>query len=184
MPRVFYRCVARVDSRHVYFLWFSNDRDGIDMTGSHVRVFDSEALLVEYSRGANHDISSEAPVFFDLDRVGDWLANPTRDTVDATLLLNVWNLIEDYLRTILDDDVEHSLGGVELYDKLFWANNLPAVTAPGKRFDPDWTIKETAELAGILTEPYNRLRAAFRTEAANRARSQSASPPGDAGDGN
>ncbi len=151
------------------------------MNSFHVQAFDSESSLAEYSRGAGHDISPEALAFFDLDRVGEWLADPRPDTLDAVLLLNTWNLIEDYLRSTCNNDVEQSLGAVELYDKLFWANNLLAVTPPGERFDPSWTIEEMTELAGILTEPYKRLCEAFDTEVANTGQPQgppSADQPG------
>jgi len=38
----------------------------------------------------------------------------------------------------------------EVYEKLFWGNNLPAVTPKGFHFDPEWSPDEIAGLATVL----------------------------------
>jgi hypothetical protein len=37
-----------------------------------------------------------------------------------------------------------------VYEKLFGANNLPAVTPPGERFSPEWSPDELELLANVL----------------------------------
>jgi hypothetical protein len=85
------------------------------------------------------------------------MANPNPE-----LLLDAWNLFGDVARSVgvpLDD---RSAERHTLYDKLFAANNLPAVTPPGERYEPRWSESELAGLREVLAEGIQVFRAALR----------------------
>jgi hypothetical protein len=61
------------------------------------------------------------------------------------ILLDGWNFIEDLARTIgLTEEMKrlHSPLLDKVYDKLFYGNNLPAVTPEGKSCSPLWLREE------------------------------------------
>ena len=40
----------------------------------------------------------------------------------------------------------------DVYDKLFWGSNFPAMTLPGERYVPVWSDEEIVELHQILND--------------------------------
>lgn len=66
-------------------------------------------------------------------------------TKTCKILLDGWNFIEDLARTIgLTQEMKrlHSPLLNKVYDKLFYGNNLPAVTPEGKSYSPLWLREE------------------------------------------
>jgi hypothetical protein len=61
------------------------------------------------------------------------------------ILLDGWNFIEDLIRTVgQESDLLRLRCPVldKLYEKLFWGNNLPAVTPEGASYSPIWMQEE------------------------------------------
>jgi len=61
------------------------------------------------------------------------------------ILLDDWNIIEDLIRTVGQESDLLSLRCPvldKLYEKLFWGNNLPAVTPEGASYQPLWEQEE------------------------------------------
>ncbi len=57
------------------------------------------------------------------------------------ILLDGWNFIEDLARTVgLTEEMKRLQSPLlsKVYDKLFYGNNLPAVTPEGKSYSPLW----------------------------------------------
>jgi hypothetical protein len=38
----------------------------------------------------------------------------------------------------------------QIYDRLFWGNNLPSMTPPDRCFHPEWSPDDLAALAEVL----------------------------------
>lgn len=75
-------------------------------------------------------------------------------------ILNCWNFIEDLLRTYNADNLKRLLKNDLLskaYDKLFYGNNMEAVTPEGKSYSPLWTKAEITELNSVFTIVWNEL---------------------------
>jgi len=51
----------------------------------------------------------------------------------------------------MEGGVEEMRSLYDVYDKLFWGNNLPAMTPPGERFVPTWSAEELEALAALLS---------------------------------
>jgi hypothetical protein len=93
------------------------------------------------------------PVDYDFDRIRRWCADPDAAGVDCSTLLNAWNFLVDLSGLPTEADTPFlrlSRASIDCYNKLFWGNNLPAVTPPGERFDPVWTLEELAELSRVF----------------------------------
>jgi hypothetical protein len=61
------------------------------------------------------------------------------------ILLDGWNIMEDLIRTVGQESDLLSLRCPvldKLYEKLFWGNNLPAVTPEGASYSPIWMQEE------------------------------------------
>lgn len=98
----------------------------------------------------------------DLDALATWLAEPGADSVDPSAFLQAWNLFIDLRSSIAGrNTIRDPDGARRIYDKLFWANNIPAVTPPGERFDPEWTAIDVAELKRVLGDGLALFRAAW-----------------------
>ena len=144
-----------------YFLWHTDESpsgsqpDGVllDEAG-RLLTFTSLADLQGFAhrRGLSLDSNVNAEPL-DLDAVQRWLGAARRTTVDCQEFLNAWNLFSDFASTVdgklrhIDDQKE-----VRIYDKLFWGNNLPALTPPGKEYVPLWTRSEVARLRNVLNK--------------------------------
>ena len=161
MSATYYPCVARVESSNVFFLWFTNDIDGVHLEDGDLLTFDSISDCLGFAMSRNFSMGDREPTLFEIDPIWQWLQTFDCGTVDPLMLLNIWNLIEDFLRSRAPNNDPFPLAKCGVYDKLFWASNLPAVTPPGQRFDPEWSTDERREIATILTEPFSEFRGAL-----------------------
>lgn len=162
MPARYYPCVAIIDSSSVFFLWFTNDVDRIVFENDRVQTFSSLDDCLAFAASRTFALGDRDVTPFDFDALSGWLQDCEVAPVDPVLLLNFWNLIEDFLRSRKPGAGAQRLGNIALYDKLFWANNLPAITPPGERFDPDWSLEQRREIAFTLASPCSQFRAALQ----------------------
>jgi hypothetical protein len=98
-------------------------------------------------------IEDEKPILYDLDFIAAWVAVPV-EPVDCVQVLNAWNLFTDISASVHSPrnsafETLKSRSRV-LYDKIFWGNNLPAVTPIGEHFVPSWSQSELRSIAEIL----------------------------------
>ena len=104
----------------------------------------TEALF-ESATKLGVQVADQSPALVDMDRVFRALATlrsgraPSLQT--CQLLLDGWNTLEDMARSIQilpdeqqSEDEREILGKV--YDKLFYGNNLPAVTPANRNYSP------------------------------------------------
>jgi len=90
---------------------------------------------------------------YDFDRVRTWCDAPVAAGVECRAFLDVWNFLDDLSGLPADADTPYtrlSRAAAGSYDKLFWANNLPAVTPPGEHFDPSWSPEELTAIRGVF----------------------------------
>jgi hypothetical protein len=70
-------------------------------------------------------------------------------TDTCKILLNGWNFIEDLVKTVGHTEVTKGLHSPllnKVYEKLFYGNNLPAITPQGKSYSPLWMREEIVSL--------------------------------------
>ncbi len=147
-------CRVRIGGIDTFVLWYTNERDGL--------LCDAAGLLL--SAGTRDDIiaaaaargvacASSEPFEYDFDHIRDWCYLPRADGVDCPAFLNAWNFLDD-LAGLSENPgtrfAELSRMAGHSYDKLFWGNNLPAVTPSGEQFDPSWEPEEIEEIRRVM----------------------------------
>ena len=136
-------------------LWQSGDSDSIGVNSDgNVYSFSSSAELNSFADANQLHIESEEPKLHDLDSIDLWISSK-ESNVDFVKTLTAWNLFRDIANSVKDPSKDAfqklDFGMSEAYDKVFWGNNLPAVTPPGKKFVPTWSAKELQALAALLS---------------------------------
>ncbi|MFH7024651.1 MAG: hypothetical protein ACHBN1_04430 [Heteroscytonema crispum UTEX LB 1556] len=142
----------RLDEKDSYLIWYGNDVDGIiTNSAGKIPIFRDISSLLGYCAKVNLNLDDQEPTFYDLDKVKDWLKNPNKNEVDCIVFLNTWNLFIDVASSVrnLTFDPDHKKTN-KIYDKLFWGNNLPSVTPPGKHYEPIWTDDEVKLMRSVL----------------------------------
>ena len=151
--REYYEYGFMLGGEPYYILWFRNSRDGVVVGDSgDIICFRSVESLRAYANGVGVSLEPTDPELLDFDRALAWSANPSGNAIEAKLLLDIWNLIDD-ARTSMFDLSDVSLGPDEdlnLYDKLFWATNPPSLTPEGASFRPAWSQAELARLSEVI----------------------------------
>lgn len=152
MTAVYSPCRFRLDGLDHFVLWYSDDSDGLVRVDGRLLSWSSLASLLEYARSKGMAVQSAEVPLYDWDGVERWCADPAPERLDAVRWLNAWNMAVDAI--VPDQESEQfrqaNARADALYEKLFRANNLPAMTPAGAEFRPVWTKAETAELARLL----------------------------------
>jgi len=151
MTRTYYCLWYRLNHIDGYLIWFSNDVDGIvTQPDGAVPSFRDQNALRAYATLQQLDLDAMEPLLHDLDVVAGWLDRPLSAKVDCDALLTAWNLFGDLASSINGDfDLDRERTQL-VYEKLFWGNNLPAVTPPGKHYTPEWSDDELLLIREIL----------------------------------
>ena len=151
--RSYYVCSATVNEVESFFLWFSDDRDGVVLDGDHIATFPSRDSIARHCADSGLNLSNESTARYDFDAIDAWIRNPEVPSMDINSLLNVWNMMDDFYHSslghnaIADDDLD-------LHQKLSFSNftdSMPGVIVD-KNFDPEWTASDLSRLAAILDE--------------------------------
>ncbi len=151
---MYFICRVRLDGCDTCVVWYSDERDGF--------VYDPAGTLLSARTPGDVTASAEARAIaltlgevieYDFDRIREWCSSPRADGVDCSAFLNAWNFLDD-LAGLHENPgtpyTELSRAAARSYDKLFWGNNLPAVTPPGERFDPSWSSEDVEEVRRVL----------------------------------
>jgi hypothetical protein len=151
MTRIYYRLWYRLDHTDGYLIWFANDTDGVvTQSDKTVPSFRTQEALHDYATSHQIDLDMMEPLIHDLDVVAQWLRRPLSAKIDTDALLTVWNLFGDLAASVNGDFDGDRKRTQHIYDKLFWGNNLPAVTPPGKQYTPVWSDDELLLMQEIL----------------------------------
>ena len=145
-PR-YYPCRVQLDGSAKFVAWYTADFDGF--------LRDSGGRLVVANTTGELGVSLEAaePAAYDFDRIRAWCACPDAAGVECRAFLDAWNFLDDLTGLHAGVDSPHtrlSRASARVYDKLFWGNNLPAVTPPGERFEPSWSPEELASIRRVF----------------------------------
>ena len=150
---------ARINNRIIYFVFWSSESSEygfcseaivLDERGAIATYSSLSDMYSEYHRKGLKIIEDE-PIVVNLDDVKNWLRLPRRRTVDPVNFLNVWYLFSD-LNSAVNAEGENlsNICRHKIYEKIFWGNNFPALTPPGKHYTPRWNRSEINKMHRIL----------------------------------
>ena len=156
-PHYAVRC--RLDGVERFFIWYSAASDGVLLSSpERLALFADLGEVDQYASEHNLWLESEAPAFYDFDRLAEWLSWPSCDP-DCRFLLDTWNMLADIARS-LGTRLAEPPEADGTYDKLFRGCNLPSMTPPGEPFVPSWSEPEIATLTTVLSSGLQTLRGA------------------------
>jgi hypothetical protein len=159
--RLHYTIVFRLDGSDRCLIWYTDDVDGVLLDESKlIATFRNPGDVQAYMANLGLDLVEGPPEVYDLDRIAGWVAEPGAEGIDCVRMLNAWNVLADTAST-LSCKLFEPRGANLVYDKLFWGNNLEALTPSGEHFEPTWSTAEVAILAGVLSAGLSALRTAI-----------------------
>ncbi len=144
----------RLDGRIRYLVWCDDSSAPLllDAAGQIA----SCGMLAEVTARAARlhlPLGLEPPPLYDLDRLTVQLATLRPSTIDCALLLDSWNLFTDVGASLRWSHFDPKRRRTQkLYEKLFWSNNLPAVTPAGEHYRPIWSVREARGARIVLTD--------------------------------
>ena len=154
MGREHYACKVRLAGRDHFVVWYDDDRDGF-LRRADGRLVVSPGLdhLATAAAGMSVALAPWAPTEYDFDRIQAWCRGSDAMRVDCPALLSAWNFFDDlamYHDRPGTPYARLSRDASRCYTKLFWGNNLPAVTPPGRRFTPTWRAAELEAIRRVM----------------------------------
>ena len=166
MAAEFFPCLFRLDHVDHYVIWYSGDRDGLVRENGRIVEFVSLVGLRAYAQQHSSALGGKVAEY-DWDSIAQWCDAPTAIGIAPGPFLDAWNMIVDTLPP-------HSGSGLfshvddknsALYQKLFRANNLSAMTPRGEEYYPVWT---QAEDGGTCSDTATRNRRSSTSTARRR----------------
>ncbi len=159
--RLHYTVMFRLDGSDRFVVWYCDDVDGVLLDESKlIATFPSPAAVEAYAVNLGLELLEEPPGVYDFDRIAAWVAAPGAEGIDCSVMLDAWNMLADAANS-LSCKLFEPRGAKLVYDKLFWGNNLEAVTPPGEHYEPTWSRVDVAVLAGVLSAGLSTLRTAI-----------------------
>lgn len=137
-------------SKHYYCLWYSDEQDFFVIVDNKLfYTNDISELKNKYSN--NYNISDNITIF-DLAQLN---AINNKDTVfNYNLIIDFWNMMSDLSRSLkiefYGNTRERSIDKV--YDKVFYALNLPSITPENKEYTPIWKPKEINIICEVIDD--------------------------------
>jgi hypothetical protein len=160
--RKYYLCELLLDRRRLYVVWYSDAVDGlVRLEDGKIASFADEHQVRSFCRENGIPLIPEPPAVCDFDKVAAWCGSPAAGSIEPTAFINAWNMLEDAYGLRLEAHLHDvsSQRAAKIYDKLFFANNLPAVTPRGASYEPIWSEDEVELLSCIYRFGLAELRA-------------------------
>jgi len=152
----YFPLLYRLRGQERFLIWISDDTDSVAVNAEGLLLsFPSLAILKQHADANGWPLEPEEPRRHDLDVIARWVILDDA-SVNCVETLNAWNLFSDVANSVSSPSKKSfealdSQLGRSVYDKLFWGNNLPAMTPVGEHFVPTWSHQELRYLAALLS---------------------------------
>jgi len=140
-----------LEDREVFCLWYSDEKgkDSLLKDNNRILTFNSVEHINAYCIKNALPLSKNPTHKYNLNYIILEIENPV---FSADKILDFWNIVEDISRTagiefcgnFLTDEVNN------LYDKLFFASNIPAIRGNDPEYIPTWDATERELLMNIV----------------------------------
>lgn len=158
MSRVYYAVRYRLDHKDRFLIWHSegaegeSEADGVVVSEAGlIPIFRTQQSMIAYTQDNGlSPLEEDGSGYHNLDVVVKWLKRKRPAQLDCEHFLAAWNLLADISASIggsFDPDKDKTQ---KIYDKLFWGNNLPALTPASCSYEPLWRGKENQIMRQVL----------------------------------
>lgn len=147
-----YVVLMRLDGANLFAIWTSSPSKPDSLFTSNqqqLRDFSSRGDLDSFADDNEISIQPDDSPLYDFDAIKNWTAALRRTEIDCVSFLDAWNLLVD-IEASLGSELEEPDGSRTVYEKLFWGNNLPAVTPEGEHYEPEWSEEEAKIMAKVF----------------------------------
>jgi hypothetical protein len=136
-----------------FIIWYTNSDDGVIIDDRKPVVFSNTNDCRQFAHQSGIAILEESSNRYDFDSISNWVSSPQLDLIEPQHFLDAWNLVDDIVSSLHNDINYDAVKDEErnLYDKLFWANNLPTITPDDSEYVPIWTSEEINALVHSLS---------------------------------
>lgn len=146
-----------------YSIWYSDEtKDGFLTNNYDLITFTSEKTASEFVRFHTSYYKPVTTTIYRMETVKQMIDQ--QRPFDACVMLEFWNIVGDLADSIkapfcgnLQDDLTN-----EIYEKLFYGNNLPEINTSGQNYMPQFTDEEWRKLKEILLEAFSVITNAFK----------------------
>ena len=145
-------------SKSVFLLWYTDAVDGFVLRPSDniisdtvkIMTFSEKEEAIQYAHlnawTLDHSITQ---IICNLQALV-----PQNEQFDCNQVLTFWNIVSDFSRLTMSKFSGDEKNGQinDLYNKLFFACNLPSIKKDDREFVPIWSNKEVTLLRDIVTD--------------------------------
>jgi hypothetical protein len=161
MDKHYYICEFRLDGKISYVIWYSGEQDGILMRQENVVIaLNSLEYILAYTQEKSISVVDESIPVYDFNFISSWCIQPSPAQIDCKEFLNIWNMFTDLASSIGNHSqfCTADVGINNLYDKLFYGNNLPSSNLTQKLYKPSWSQDEADAIANLFVKGLKDLR--------------------------
>ncbi len=144
-----YYIVNFIMNRNNHFcLWYTDELDGFEVEDNKLIWFKQENNMKLFCYDKNITFS-DGVISFDIDQLSDMIKFKPEE-FDCNLILDMWNIFSDVSKSVNlpfkgDNDMV-----LDIYSKIFYGNNLPAINTSGKKYIPIWNEEELEIIYEVL----------------------------------
>jgi hypothetical protein len=149
----YYKLAFLYKNKYLYTLWYTNDIDGLLNENDKMIFFYSEHELINYCKNDNLYIMDDDIVIYNIDEINKIIFN-NGINIDCKYLLDLWNITADIAKTINIPFYGNEKETINIYNKIFYGNNLPSIRGNGEIYIPHWNNDETELILKIVKECY------------------------------
>ncbi|MEO5877731.1 MAG: hypothetical protein ABIS86_09110 [Streptosporangiaceae bacterium] len=163
--RDFYPYGFRLDNQEHLLVWFCEDAepDGVIVNDGRLVSHADLDGLYDYARVTGLRLVDDTELsWVDLDAIAFWTVVGDEVEPDCVELLNAWNLFSDAAHSLGVPLQVRSAALDQVYDKVFWGNNLPMMTPVGESFEPTWSDAELLMLRETMNRGLDVIRQGLR----------------------
>lgn len=141
-----------INVHEYHCIWYTSEKDGFLTECNKLNYFTSIEKLQQFIEG-NNIILNEDHAVLSIDEAKKWLDEKEK-VINCNYFLNFWNCISDLAYSMGEKFYGDQDKGIlnKIYNKLFYGNNLPAITPKGKKFFPEWNDEEIREITKVIKD--------------------------------
>ena len=155
----------RLDGRDGYLISFMGEPDGcvVDTEGK-IPSFQSQKRAILFAASLEIPIVENELSLDNLDLGQNWINNKRLRAIDCDNLLTVWNFLDDVSVSVNGNFDSKKKRTNKIYDKIFFGNNLPAITPKGESYEPIWSKAERDVIREVLSLGFDIFRGAVKCQ--------------------
>ena len=147
--KIYCPVVIVLDEQEFHCLWYTNDIDGLLTRNNRLVHFRNRNDLNAFCALKTLTLEDGTSVYHPLKAVHTLLDESV--AMDYVEILNFWNLSSDLASSLRVKFLGDHRSTNNLYNKVFYGNNLPSLRRDGEEYVPQWDEDEREALIKIMS---------------------------------